>query len=66
MMNEETRLVFRGLLNLDAYQQQLLIDAFRAYERASEDEKQRIKLQEHVLKMELGPLNRACPCCGRS
>jgi hypothetical protein len=56
-------LVFKGWLALSSDEQNELEAEIQTY-RDGSPTKQR-HLRESVLKIDLGPLGRGCPCCGR-
>jgi hypothetical protein len=62
-VNQRTSLVFKGWLALSSDEQRELEAEIRTY-RDGSPAKQR-DLQESVRKIDLGPLGRGCPCCGR-
>lgn len=66
-MNEKTKLVFRGWLELTADEQQQLSHAIRQYNEKlfSEQRALQADLHKSVTRMQTGPLGQTCPCCGR-
>ena len=65
-MDNETRLVFQGWLNLSTEQRKELAKAVADYERA--DLYGRRRMTEDLgrrVKSYLGPLGGRCGCCGR-
>lgn len=70
-MNEKTRIVFNGILDLSPQEQQDLIQAWDDYANRSVVQKQTV-VQENrsaaqvAMETYLGPMGNPCPCCGRS
>lgn len=62
-MNEKTKLVFLGFLELSHSERQEFIDEWNEYREMAL--KSQIRLKENF-RMDLGPLTTIrCPCCGR-
>ena len=65
-MNRKPRRVLLGYFQLSESERQDFNTAREAYDRA--DGRRRLDLranEERVEKMDLGPVNTGCPCCGR-
>lgn len=62
-MNQRTSLVFKGWLALSNEEQRELEAEIRRYKDGSPTTQR--ELRESVVKIDLGPLGRSCPCCGR-
>jgi hypothetical protein len=65
-MNGKTRKVLLGYFQLSDSERQEFNTARESYDRA--DGARRLDLranQERVEKMDLGPVDTGCPCCGR-
>jgi hypothetical protein len=65
-MDQKTKVVFLGWLNLSEKQRQDLLGAVRDFERQPSFKKES-QLKEHrgAVKHYLGPVGSGCPCCGR-
>jgi hypothetical protein len=65
-MNEKTKRVFRGWLELSSTEREEFQKAIDEYNRASETRKRELRESyDRVIKMQTGPLSQGCPCCGR-
>jgi hypothetical protein len=66
-MNEKTRRVFNGWLNLTIGERQELEAAIRRYNTSTESEQRQLResTRSSVMKMDTGPLGTVCSCCGR-
>lgn len=61
-MNDKTKLVLKGYLELNEHERNDLIKELNKTIDLSSSQKSR-KFGE--ISMELGPVTRGCPCCGR-
>jgi len=67
-MNEKTRTVFNGWLNLTVGERQELEAAVRRFNTSTETERRQLResTRDSVMKMDTGPLGGGgCVCCGR-
>ncbi len=65
-MNERTRIVFNGFLELTQSEQQEFISAVINHSRMTEVEKRLVESEtKSMTRVSLGPLGNVCPCCGR-
>ena len=66
-MNDKTRRVFNGWLELSATEREEFAKAVREYnaETFTKQRELRESTQDRVMKMQTGPLAPGCPCCGR-
>lgn len=66
-MNDKTKLVLNGFLELNASEQADLIREINRLREERPSEKRAIKsrITEDVQRMDLGPTSDFCTCCGR-
>jgi hypothetical protein len=66
-MNEKTKKVLRGWIALSYSEKRDFQAAVSEYDSASERRKTEISesVRSSVEKMDTGPLNSGCPCCGK-
>lgn len=66
-MNDRTKLVLNGFLELSASEQNDLIRAINQVREQEPMEKRAYKsrITEDVQRMDLGPTSEICTCCGR-
>lgn len=66
-MDDKTKLVLNGFVNLDDDQRTELINEMNEWLKLNSVQKSSSKygIKEAVQKIDLGPLSKSCPCCGR-
>lgn len=66
-MNSKTLTVFTGYVNLSSTERREFIETLQEFEEEAPRNKVAIKsrFDPSAIKMELGPLEGGCPCCGR-
>lgn len=65
-MNDKTRRVFHGWLELSAAERDEFEKAIREYNAAYPTKQRELRESaDRVIKMQTGPLTGGCPCCGR-
>jgi len=66
-MNEKTKRVFNGWLALNDAERRDFVNAASDYSEGNDSHKTEIResIRKSATSMELGPLGRGCPCCGR-
>jgi hypothetical protein len=61
-MNDKTKRVMSGLLNLSDSERTEVEEGLRSYRSKSIGEQERYKTE---LRVTSGPVSSSCPCCGR-
>lgn len=68
-MNEKTRKVVKGFMELNDEERKEFISKINEYMRGTTTEKETIRksvvVESHAASINLGPASNACPCCGR-
>jgi hypothetical protein len=66
-MNDKTRKVFNGWLNLTIGERQELQAAILRFNTSTDSEQRQLResVRDSVMKMDTGPLGGRCACCGR-